>query len=192
MSWVPAFEIGIWNSWIFMIWILILPIISSVTIKEKGVSKILRKSVPMKFEKSLNVISMAAVVFGFIYSIFLPIKLNTIWFYVGIIIFLFGFIIDLSVLYAIRDVKLDKPFTKGPYKYSRHPIYLSAILIITSITIMSLSWVFLLVLIIVAFHQILAQPAEEQYCLKKYGKEYEDYMKRTPRYIGFPKSEEKQ
>jgi protein-S-isoprenylcysteine O-methyltransferase Ste14 len=191
MSWVPAFEFGVWNAWIFMIWILILPIISSITIKEKGVSKILRTSVPMKFEKTLNVTSMAAVVFGFIYSIFLPLRLNTIWFYIGIIIFLFGFIIDLSVLYAIRDAKLDKPFTKGPYKYSRHPIYLSAILIITSITIMSLSWVFLLVLIIVAFHQILAQPAEEQYCLKKYGKEYQDYLERTPKLIGIPKSKNK-
>ena len=68
MSLIPAFEIGIWNAWIFMIWTIVTPIISSYIIKEKGISKILRTSVPMKYEKSLNVISMGAVIFGFLYS----------------------------------------------------------------------------------------------------------------------------
>ena len=70
MSLIPAFEIGIWNAWIFMIWPILLPFLSSFIIKEKQVSKRLRISVPMKYEKTLNVISMATVIFGFLYSIF--------------------------------------------------------------------------------------------------------------------------
>ena len=134
---------------------------------------------------------MAAVIVGFIYSIFLPIKYNTIWFYVGLLVFLFGFFFDLSVLYSIKDAKLDKPFTNGPYRYSRHPIYFSSFLIMISISIISISWIFLLIAIIVLIHQLIAAPAEEQYCLKKYGKEYEDYIARTPRWIGLPKSSKK-
>ena len=191
MSLIPAFEIGIWNAWIFMIWLIISPLLSSITIKEKLVSKRLRASAPMKYEKILNVISIAAVIVGFIYSIFLPLKFNTIWFYIGILIFLFGLIFDLTVLYTLRKAKIDKPFTNGPYKYSRHPIYLALFLIIISISIMSLSWIFLLIVIIAAVHQLIAAPAEEQYCLKKYGKEYQEYMERTPRWIGLPKSGEK-
>ena len=191
MSWIPAFELGLWNAWIFMIWLIALPILSSFTIKEKGVSKKLRTSVPMKYEKMLNVISMAAVIFGFIYSIFLPLKFYTIWFYIGLLILLFGLILDLAVLYTIREAKLDKPFTNGPYKYSRHPIYLASFLIIISISIMSFSWVFTLIAIIVAIHQSIVAPAEEQYCLNRYGKDYLEYMKRTPRWIGIPKSREK-
>jgi protein-S-isoprenylcysteine O-methyltransferase Ste14 len=187
MSLIPAFEIGLWNAWVFMIWLIALPFLSSFTVKEKGVSKRLRTSVPMKYEKTLNVISTAAVIFGFIYSIFLPLRFYTIWFYLGLLIFLFGLIIDLSVLYTIREVKLDKPFTKGPYKYSRHPLYLASFFIIISIVIMSFSWVFLLIAIVVAIHQLLAAPAEEQYCLKKYGNDYRKYMDRTPRWIGLPK-----
>jgi protein-S-isoprenylcysteine O-methyltransferase Ste14 len=187
MSLIPAFEIGLCNAWIFMIWIVILPFLSNYTVKEKGVSKILRTSVPMKYEKTLNVISMAAVIIGFIYSIFLPLKVNTIWFYPGFLIFLFGLILDLSVLYTIREAKLDKPFTKGPYRYSRHPLYMASLLILISISITSFSWIFLLITIIVIIHQLLAMPAEEQYCLKKYGKEYRDYLKKTPRWIGLPK-----
>jgi len=187
MSWIPDTEIGLWNAWIFMAWLVLSPILYNIAIKEKKVSKKLRTSAPMKYEKTLNVISMAAIIIGFIYSIFLPLKLNTIWFYIGLIIFIIGWIIDLSVMYTLRKEKHDKPFTTGPYKYSRHPIYLSLNLIIVSIIIMSLSWIFLLILIITIIHIILAVPAEEQYCLKKYGKQYQDYMKKTPRWIGIPK-----
>ena len=192
MSLIPAFEIGIWNAWIFMIWPIVLPFLSSFIIKDKRVSKRLRTSVPMKYEKTFNVISMAAVIVGFIYSIFLPLKINSFWFYIGLIIFLFGLIFDLTVLYTLREAKLDKPFTNGPYQVSRHPIYFALFLIIISISIMSFSWVFLLIVIIATIHQLIAAPAEEQYCLKKYGKEYQDYMERTPRWIGLPKSGIKQ
>jgi protein-S-isoprenylcysteine O-methyltransferase Ste14 len=92
-----------------------------------------------------------------------------------------------TVLYAIRDTKLDKPFTNGPYKYSRHPIYFASFLIIISISIMSLSWIFLLIVILVAIYQLIVVPVEEKYCLNKYGKVYKEYMERTPKWIGIPK-----
>ena len=189
MSLTPAFEIGIMNAWIFMIWLILLPILSNFTIKEKGISKKLRTSVPMKYEKTLNIISTSAVIIGFIYSFFLPLQLNTIWFYIGLIVLLSGLIIDITVLITIREAKLDKPFTNGPYRYSRHPIYLASFLIIISISIMCFSCVFLIIAIIVAIHQLIAAPAEEKYCLKRYGKQYQDYMKKTPRWIGLPRYE---
>jgi len=191
MSLTPAFELGLWNAWIFMIWPIITPILSSFIIKEKGVLKKLRTSAPMKYEKVLNIISMGAVIFGFLYSIFLPLKINTIWFYMGLLIFLFGFIFDLSVLITLRDAKHDKPFTNGPYKYSRHPLYFALMAVIISISIMSLSWVFLLIAIICGIHLILVAPVEEKYCFDKYGKVYQDYIERTSRWIGLPKSGKK-
>ena len=191
MSLLPAFEIGIWNAWIFMIWTIAAPILSSLIIKKKGVSKLLRTSVPMKYEKTLNVISTGAVIFGFIYSIFLPLKFNTMWFYIGLLIFLFALVFNLSVLISIRSAELDKPFTNGPYKYSRHPIYIALIVIIISISIMSLSWVFILLAIICGFHLNIVAPVEEKYCLKKYGKTYQEYIEITPRWIGMSKSGKK-
>ena len=188
MSLVPAFELGLWNAWIFMIWLIISPFLPRFIVKEKDITKKLRASAPMKYEKILNVISMAAVFFAFIYSIFLPLKYNTLWFYIGLLIFFIGLIVDISVLYTLRKAKLDKPFTKGPYRYSRHPIYLALIIVITSIIITTFSWIFIIIAITLIIHQILAMPAEEQYCLKRYGKEYKDYMNRTPRWLGFPKT----
>jgi len=188
MSLIPAFEIGIFNAWIFMIWTIVTPILLSLIIKDKVVSKILRTSVSMKYEKILNIISTGAVIFGFLYSIFLPLKINTIWFYIGSLIFVFGFIFNLSVLITLRNAKHDKPFTNGPYKYSRHPAYFALFAIIISISIMNLSWVFLIIAIICGIHLILVAPVEEKYCLKKYGEEYQEYIERTSRWIGLSKS----
>jgi protein-S-isoprenylcysteine O-methyltransferase Ste14 len=115
-------------------------------------------------------------------------KLGTIWFFIGLIIFLIALVISLSATHVSRNTSTDKPFTKGPYRYSRHPLYLAETLIFISITIASVSFVFLIFIIIIqSFHMIYA-PAEEQFCIKKYGKDYIEYMKRTPRWIGIPKS----
>jgi protein-S-isoprenylcysteine O-methyltransferase Ste14 len=193
LSWIPDFEIGIWNAWIFIIWPIVSKIFGSFIVKETNVSERerLRISATGKLEKIRNIIFNGSLIAGIIYSIFLPLKLNTIWFYIGLLIYLFGLILQLTVLYTLRKAKPDRPWTTGPYRYSRHPIYFGLFLMVIGISIMSLSWLFLLIVIIFAIPLLIAASAEERYCLEKYGKEYQDYMERTPRWIGLPKSKVK-
>jgi protein-S-isoprenylcysteine O-methyltransferase Ste14 len=83
---------------------------------------------------------------------------------------------------------LNLPVTKGIYRYSRHPGYISMFLVLIGIGIATASWVILLVTIISI---ILANPSassEERYCKEKYGDIYKEYLNRTPRWIGVPKS----
>lgn len=188
MSIIPEIAFGLWNAWIFMIWPLVLSIIPKFIITDKKVNKTIQTSAPMKGEKILNVLSMAAVIGGFIYSLFLPLPLYTLWFYVGLVVFICGLMIHIAVFFTLRKARPDKPFVTGPYRYSRHPIYLALFLIIISVFIMSFSWIFLIIILIIIIHLLLAAPAEERYCLKKYGKEYQEYLDRTPRLIGLPKS----
>jgi len=169
------------------IWLVLLPFFSNFLIKDKNTSKKLRTSVPVKFEKALNIMSMLVVIFGFIYSIFLPVKFGTIWFYIGGIFFLIGFILYFSAIVSLRNVSANKPFDKGPYRFSRHPFYVSMIFIFISVIIISLSWIFLILLAFLLLHLIIAVPAEERYCLDKYGETYQEYMRKTPRWIGIPK-----
>ena len=35
---------------------------------------------------------------------------------------------------------------------------------------------------------IIAVPAEEKYCLERYGEKYQKYLEKTPRWIGIPKN----
>jgi protein-S-isoprenylcysteine O-methyltransferase Ste14 len=188
MSLIPEFELSLWNAWIFIICVYLPPFISILGSKGKTTSKRLNVSVPIKHEKLLNVISTAIWVAGIIYSIFLPLQLGTIWFFVGLVIFLIALVISLSASSFVRTTPADKPFTKGPYRYSRHPYYVAETLIFLSIAIASFSWVFLMLAVIMSIFHLVYAPAEEQYCLKRYGKDYRDYMDRTPRWIGIPKS----
>ena len=188
MEWIPTLEIGVWNAWIIMIWLLLFPFLSNMITKDKKASERLRTSVPVKFEKTLNIMSMVVVIFGFIYSIFLPIKYGTIYYYIGGLFLLFGILIYLSVIVSNRNASVDKPLTKVPYRYSRHPIYVSMLFIFLSVIIMCLSYVFVILLVFLLIHLIIVMPAEEQYCLEKYGKIYEEYIKKTPRWVGIPKS----
>jgi len=187
MSLIPDFELGLWNAWILMIWLVLQPIFANLFIKDKKTSERLRTSVPVKHEKALNVISMAAVIIGFIYSIFLPIQYGTIWFYIGGLIFLLGFILYLSIIATLRTAATDEPFNKGAYRYSRHPMYVSMLLIFISGIMITLSWVLLTLLAILLMHLLIAVPAEEKFCLEKYGDAYREYLKKTPRWIGIPK-----
>jgi len=188
MSLIPNFELGLWNAWIFMIWLVILPFLTNLIIKDKNTSNKLKTSVPVKFEKGLNILSMIVVIFAFIYSLFLPFEIQTIWFYVGTVFFIFGFLIYISAIGYLRNVAANEFFNKGPYRFSRHPVYLSMIFIFVSVIIASISWIFLFLLILLVIHLIIAAPAEEQYCLKRYGKDYQQYIETTPRWIGLPKS----
>ena len=64
MSLVPAFELGLWNAWIFMIGFLLPPILSTYCSKGKATSKRWNVSVPIKHEKLLNVISTVIMLAG--------------------------------------------------------------------------------------------------------------------------------
>ena len=188
---LPDFELGLWNAWIFIICVFLPPIISILGSKGKASSKILAVSVPIKYEKLLNVISTAFWIAGLIYSIFLPLQLGRVWFFMGLVIFLIALVISLSATFFVRITPADKPFTKGPYRYSRHPYYVAETLVFLSIAIACVSWIFIMLTLIIGIFHMIYAPAEEQYCLKKFGKDYKEYMKRTPRWIGMPKSRRK-
>lgn len=126
---------------------------------------------------------------SWIYSIFVPLKLGTAWFYVGLPIYLVGLICATLATFAFARTSPDKPNTEGIYRISRHPMYLGFLLIYLGTGIASASWVYLLVLTVVLgmYMTVLSIP-EERFCLEKYGDAYQKYINRTPRWIGIPKS----
>jgi len=92
---------------------------------------------------------------------------------------------------GILGVPPDKPFTKGLYRYSRHPIYLTTVLELIGVGISSASGLFLLLVLTLFISLNISIIAEERGCLKKYGDAYREYMSRTRRWIGIPKLQER-
>ena len=81
----------------------------------------------------------------------------------------------------------DQLITKGIYKLSRHPMYVATFFICVGSGIASVSLLFILLSIIMAFCFYKEALIEERFCLDKYGSTYQEYLNRVPRYIGLPK-----
>jgi protein-S-isoprenylcysteine O-methyltransferase Ste14 len=192
MNILPEFELGILNTFLFMIWLLILPFLTTLIVQQPAIAKTIRTSAPMNYEKTFNFLSMAAIIIGTLLSFFIPLQTTSILFYPGLILFTLAIILHFTILTTIRNSDPEKPFTTGPYRYSRHPIYLALTLMLIAILMMSQSIIIILVLIIAGIHQILAMFAEEKYCLQKYGQYYQTYLKKTPRFLGPPKKTSQQ
>jgi protein-S-isoprenylcysteine O-methyltransferase Ste14 len=186
MDLVPAFELGLWNAWIIMVPSLLLMLLSLYLFKEKrapGAGMRLSKTT-LLFCLFSKFIYFAAVV----YSVFLPLKLGTMWFYVGLPITLIGLLGSLVVLVNWASTPAGEPVTSGLYRYSRHPMYVTEVLLLLGVGIISASWIFLLFPIIIGAGAVHFIKMEEAQCLGHYGAAYREYMKRTPRWIGTPKS----
>ena len=190
MSLVPAFEIGVWNAWIFMIW----PWVAMLAVRLVGLDVYRRASgLPSEMKTSrpyrvVSYVSMAVETMAVAYSIFLPLRLGTTWFYAGLSIFLLGLVVITSATVNFATTPMDVPITKGIYHYSRHPLYLASLLIYFSVGIASASWVFLLVFVVQSVSIRIAAVEEERFCLEKYGNAYREYIDKTPRWLGLPKS----
>ncbi|MCJ7518302.1 MAG: isoprenylcysteine carboxylmethyltransferase family protein [Anaerolineaceae bacterium] len=191
MSWLPIFEIGLWNAWILMLYFPLHPLIMIVVDKAVGTGEIFKKmgDVPYKKgEKRVFVISLVVILFLLAYSVFLPLKLGTVWFYAGFTTYLVGLVMLLTSIVNISTTPLGQPFTKGMYRYSRHPMMFSESITFVGVSVASASWIFLLLSVVIIILQTSQAVAEERGCLETYGDKYKEYMNRTPRWIGIPKS----
>jgi protein-S-isoprenylcysteine O-methyltransferase Ste14 len=187
MSAVPAFEIGVWNVWLLILPLFLIPAIMS-SIKKELFKKTESTGNLSRREKRVFVVSKAVLVLAFLYSIFLPLRLGTLWFYIGLPISLLGIAIYIIVSVNIANTPVDRPVTKGLYRYSRHPMYIASIPALVGAGIASASWLFLLLSVLFVVTHLMNGIFEEHLCLEAYGSVYQDYLDRTPRWIGLPKS----
>jgi protein-S-isoprenylcysteine O-methyltransferase Ste14 len=186
MSFIPDFELGLWNAWIFII-----PLIVYWFFGVKFLfSKRMPESPPLKRRKDkiISNILVIAMFFSFFYSIFVPLKLETIWFIIGLIVYLAGMVLINILMINFATTPIDKPVTKGVYRYSRNPMFIGWFLIYFGIVIACISWVYLIIVVLFILIMHYLSPFEEAITLGHYGKAYKEYMERTPKWIGIAKT----
>jgi len=189
MSLVPAWEIGVWNVWIFIVPYLFMNFVLSPLL-------INRKSTFWAFPsytrlERVNLLIGLMLMGGmWIYSIFLPLSLGTAWFYAGLFVYLLGWaFLVLSMLVFIAN-PVDKPNTTGVYRVSRHPWYMGMFMIYIGTGLASSSWVYILVaLLLLATYRIAFMTPEERMCCDRFGDTYREYMNKTSSWMGIPKAE---
>jgi protein-S-isoprenylcysteine O-methyltransferase Ste14 len=190
MSLIPEFEFGLWNAWIL---VLLFNLIVN------GLGKIFERRFSYKGikpdrptftgkEERLTLVLMGAVIASFVYSVFLPLKLGTVWFYAGLSIYLLGMVFLIIAQYDYVSAPEDKLLTGGVYRISRNPMWFGFFLILFGICVACVSWIYLLCSVIFIILQHILLVPEERWCLEKYGDAYREYMNSTPKWIGIPKS----
>jgi protein-S-isoprenylcysteine O-methyltransferase Ste14 len=187
MQLMPVFKIGIWNAWIFAACFFLLPY-SIMIIFKKAYKKLGNPLGMNKKEKVIGNIDNIIIYIASLYSIFLPFKLGTAWFYTGLPIFILGLSILTIATINFLTTPLDLPVNKGLYRYSRNPLYFATFIIFLGIGITTASWVILLASVIFLILTNILINSEERYCRERYGDIYKDYLNRTPRWVGIPKS----
>ena len=74
----------------------------------------------------------------------------------------------------------------GPYRFVRHPFYVTAALLMASVTLLTANWLIgassLIVLVLLA----VRTPKEEQMLIERFGDAYREYMAQTGRF--FPRT----
>ena len=187
MSLVPEFELGFWNAWIFMVPSLLLMLLWLILMTKKHAPLPPKNARMPKTAEIFNIISKLIYFPAVICSVFMPLKLGAVWFYVGLPITLTGLVGSLMVVVNWASTQAGEPVTRGIYRWSRHPGYVTEVLLLSGVSIISASWVFLLFPLIVGGGAVYFIEMEEAQCIGHYGNAYREYMDRTPRWIGMPR-----
>jgi protein-S-isoprenylcysteine O-methyltransferase Ste14 len=190
MSFIPAFELGLWNAWIFVLPILVIMFsdMKVTSVRESGKAGDFKLT---KNENRLTYVVFLPMIGSFIYAIFLPLQLGTLWLYSGLLVYLFGIAFTIVTIQNFATSAKDKVITKGLYHYTRNPMYIGLVLIQTGLGIACASWLYLLLTVALMILLNANLSAEERYCLYRFGDDYQKYKNRTPRWIGIPKSEKR-
>jgi len=185
MSFYPIFKLGLYNAWIFMsIFILQMLVMAFVNRKIWKKSFVPLQAKRNRFEKHAGEFANLFWFIALIYSIFLPLKLNTIWFYLGLIIYIGGLIILIRATYDFIITNPNRIIKTGAYRISRHPMYLATFLITLSISIASMSWLFFILIVLMMFFFYKEACIEERLCLEIFSNEYKEYLNHVQRWIG--------
>lgn len=191
MSWNPPMEIGLWNAWILMLFFPLHPVLMTVIDKAVGTGEIWKKVGDTPVEKGAKRVNMLCLVLQVLllaYSLFLPLRLGSTWFAVGLAVYLVGLVMLIATIVVIAATPAGIPFTRGPYTLTRHPAYVSQTLLFVGTALAAGSWVFLLVALGLSYLIASFAAEEEQSCLENFGEAYRAYMDRTPRWLGIPKA----
>jgi protein-S-isoprenylcysteine O-methyltransferase Ste14 len=134
-------------------------------------------------EKIAYWIYQTTTLFIVINLIFLKIRFDSMWFYIGLVIYGLGLI-----LYTMSIVNYAKPKANGInlnglYRVSRNPMYIAYFICLFGCALISCSWTLFALLIVfqISSHWIIL--SEERWCIEKFGEEYMRYMNKVRRYI---------
>jgi protein-S-isoprenylcysteine O-methyltransferase Ste14 len=190
MTLSPDFDLGWWNAWIILV---VYYAASFVPFFAGGNKADARMEGEADLKEAGTGVRTAAIVdhailmpLTLLYSFFIPLERGNWWLYSGLIISVLAILLAVAASVSFATAPLEEPMTTGAYALSRHPMYLSRVLVFLGLGLAGTSWVFLACAVVDFIVWSLAVPEEEQGMVSKYGMAYEEYMRHSRRWIGLP------
>lgn len=134
-------------------------------------------------EKVITALASSAPHLFTLLTVFVSLSSNMVAIVIGAPFYGIGLIGFVSAVVSYIKTRPDALVVHGVYKVSRNPMYVAALLAYAGITVLTLNiFLAILLIIMIAFHHRMIL-SEESACSKRFGKQYEQYKKDTPRYL---------
>ena len=185
MEFVPTLKIGWLNGWILIFLLYLSYGILLFTFPKNVVARLYDKSGRTERQKSFNYAGSLLAFVYFILIIFTPLKIGSIVFIPGIILYSLGLLGFFIALFNFKDAPLDRLATGGLYRMLRNPQQVMFFVSFLGICVAIGSWLALFIQFVSSLFLHSRILAEEKACLERYGDSYRDYMKRVPLYFLF-------
>jgi len=181
----PHMEPTLLGGWIFLVILWLIPGITLITVSKNMRGKLTDRSNFSRKQKRILIISKILALVEMVIIIMTPFNYPSIDFNIGITIYLFGLVGLIIAILNYVETPLNEPVIKGIYRISRNPQEFMIGVSCLGICFLIGSGIALFVLLTAKIFTHFTIIAEEEACLRLYGKSYEEYMEKVPRYFIF-------
>ena len=179
---MARFELGIWNAWLLSLPFLLL-VTFMVGMKKDIIKRMSDMTGYTAREKFFTLCASISPYPFMIATIWVPFISIPLLLFFGLLIYVLGMALCAASLKVIIKTSPDEPFTAGPFRFSRNPMYVSSTAIFIGICLATGSFVlsgYLAIMVMLQHFMILA---EERICMEKYGWAFDGYLRKVPRYL---------
>lgn len=140
--------------------------------------------------KGILAAALTWIVAGFVAGLFVPIQQGPLAL-VGALFYLLGLVVG---VWALASFAYGSGLImRGAYRYSRNPNYVGWTILIFGLALIGWSAspgsiTFLIYFVLTIPYFIWTVHVEEKYLTEKHGEAYREYLRKTPRYFGVPRS----
>jgi len=163
---MAIFEPGIWNAWLlslpfFAIGAFLMGMKKDIAIRMSGMTGYSAK------EKLFTVAASIAPYPFMLATVWTPFTAKLPLLCIGVALYLLGMALFAVSLKIIIQTPPDEPFSNGPYRFSRNPLYVAATIVFAGICIATANIVLAVYLVIAVLPQHYMILAEERVCREK-------------------------
>lgn len=174
--------LGVWNAWLLSV-----PFVTLVACMVGRRREVVKRMSDMtgysSREKVFTVTASLSPYPFVIVTIWMPLTSTLSFLLPGLLIYFLGMAVLAASLKVIVETPPGEPFSKGPYRFSRNPMYVAATAVLLGICLTAANFALFCYVIVATVLQHFMILAEERICRLKYGASFDSYARRVPRYL---------